>query len=322
MLRVPTWILRLFGLLFGLFHAALGIIWISHNDRPELVILALIAYLAILAATLNIRDTREMSNRLAWVNIAVCALIPIAIQSQLDPSHLTDYATWYVLGVGTILATTAVRGRRAQAWIGLVILVIEIAIWGGVASLASTGLPGVLSLMVTGHAVSLGVSRAVKNTQELNRKAALTVIETASIEAAGQVRSKLLEKTLRTALPALNLIAALGGNLDADQKREALLLEAGLRDEIRGESLLNDEVRQAIKEARTRGVEVLVLDEGGLQDIPSQQVDDLLARVARSVKLVESGRLTIRSPKGEDWKITVVAVRAGASAPDIWLKLS
>lgn len=322
MLRVPTWILRLFGLLFGLFHAALGIIWISHNDRPELVILALIAYLAILAATLNIRDTREMSNRLAWVNIAVCALIPIAIQSQLDPSHLTDYATWYVLGVGTILSTTAVRGRRAQAWIGLVILVIEIAIWGGVASLASTGLPGVLSLMVTGHAVSLGVSRAVKNTQELNRKAALTVIETASIEAAGQVRSKLLEKTLRTALPALNLIAALGGNLDADQKREALLLEAGLRDEIRGESLLNDEVRQAIKEARTRGVEVLVLDEGGLQDIPSQQVDDLLARVARSVKLVESGRLTIRSPKGEDWKITVVAVRAGASAPDIWLKLS
>lgn len=322
MLRVPTWILRLFGLLFGLFHAALGIIWISHNDRPELVILALIAYLAILAATLNIRDTREMSNRLAWVNIAVCALIPIAIQSQLDPSHLTDYATWYVLGVGTILSTTAVRGRRAQAWIGLVILVIEIAIWGGVASLASTGLPGVLSLMVTGHAVSLGVSRAVKNTQELNRKAALTVIETASIEAAGQVRSKLLEKTLRTALPALNLIAALGGNLDADQKREALLLEAGLRDEIRGESLLNDEVRQAIKDARNRGVEVLVLDEGGLQDIPSQQVDDLLARVARSVKLVESGRLTIRSPKGEDWKITVVAVRAGASAPDIWLKLS
>ncbi|MSZ20963.1 MAG: hypothetical protein F2608_03040 [Actinobacteria bacterium] len=300
----------------------LGVIWISDNDRPELVVLALIAYLAVLAATLNIRKTREMSHRLAWVNIAVCALIPIAIQSQLDPSHLGDYATWYVLGVGTILATTAVRGRRAEAWIGLAILIIEIAIWGGVASLASTGLPGVLSLMVTGHAVSLGVSRAVKNAQELNRKAALTAIETASIEAAGQVRSNLLEKTLRTALPALNLIAALGGNLDADQKREALLMEAGLRDEIRGESLLNDEVRLAIKEARTRGVEVLVLDEGGLQDLPSQQVDDLLARVARSIKLVESGRLTIRSPKGEDWKITVVAVRPGAPAPDIWLKLS
>ena len=322
MLRVPTWVLSLFGLLFGLYHALLGVLWISANDRPELVALALIAYLAVLVATINVRGSREMPLKLALINLVICALIPVAIQSQLDPSHLGDYATWYVLGVGTILATTAVRGRRMVAWIGLGILILEIALWGGVASLASTGLPGVLSLMVTGHAVSLGVARAVKNAQELNRKAALTAIETASLEAAGQVRSNLLEKTLRTALPALNLIAALGGKLDADQKREALLLEASLRDEIRGESLLNDEVRQAIKEARIRGVEVLVLDEGGLQDLPESQIRDLLARVARSVKLVESGRLTIRSPKGEDWKITVVAVRPGASAPDIWLKLS
>jgi hypothetical protein len=314
--------LSLFGLLFGLYHALLGVLWISANDRPELVALALIAYLAVLVATINVRGSREMPLKLALINLVICALIPVAIQSQLDPSHLGDYATWYVLGVGTILATTAVRGRRMVAWIGLGILILEIALWGGVASLASTGLPGVLSLMVTGHAVSLGVARAVKNAQELNRKAALTAIETASLEAAGQVRSNLLEKTLRTALPALNLIAALGGKLDADQKREALLLEASLRDEIRGESLLNDEVRQAIKEARIRGVEVLVLDEGGLQDLPESQIRDLLARVARSVKLVESGRLTIRSPKGEDWKITVVAVRPGASAPDIWLKLS
>lgn len=322
MLRVPTWILSLFGLLFGLYHAVLGVVWISENNRPELVVLALIAYLAVLFSTLNIRRSREMSLKLAWLNIVVCALIPIAIQSQLDPYHLGDYATWYVLGVGTILATTAVRGRRMVAWIGLAILFIEIALWGGMESLASTGLPGVLSLMVTGHAVSLGVGRAVKNAQEMNRKAAQTAIETASIEAAGQVRSNLLEKTLRTALPALNLIAALGGNLDAAQKREALLLEAGLRDEIRGESLLNDEVRQAIKDARNRGVEVLVLDEGGLNELPPEQVEELLGRVASSVGLVESGRLTIRSPKGEDWKITVVAVRPGATAPDIWLKLS
>jgi hypothetical protein len=66
----------------------------------------------------------------------------------------------------------------------------------------------------------------------------------------------------------------------------------------------------------------LVLDEGGLQNLPPEQVEDLLARVASSVRLVASGRLTIRSPKGEDWKITVVAVRPGATAPDIWLKLS
>jgi hypothetical protein len=179
-----------------------------------------------------------------------------------------------------------------------------------------------LSLIVTGHAVSLGVARAVKNAQDLNRKAALTAIETASIEAAGEVRSRLLDKTLRTALPALNLIAALGGNLTDSQKREALLLEAALRDEIRGEALLNDSMRFAIKAARERGVEVLVLDEGGLEGLGLEEREQLLTRASASFSSVNAGRLTLRSPQGEDWRITVAAVRPGTSAPDLWLKLS
>jgi hypothetical protein len=321
MLRVPTWILSLFGLIFGLYHAVLGVLWISKNQRPEIVVLSLVGYLAVLVLTMTVIRFRELPLPIAWINLVVCAAIPLAINSQLDPTHLTDYSTWYVLGVGTILAGTAVRGRRTLAWIGLAVLILEIAIWGGVASLASTGLPGVLSLIVTGHAVSLGVGRAVKSAQELNRKAAQTARETAALEAASEVRSVLLEKTLRTALPALNLIAALGGDLNDDQKREALLLEAGLRDEIRGEALLNDAVRQAIKDARLRGVEVLVLDEGGLEGLKPQALEELLGRVARSAATVAEGRLTIRSPKGEDWKITVVAVRPGAAAPDLWLKL-
>lgn len=322
MLRVPTWVLSLFGLIFGLFHAVLGVLWIGENQHPGVVLAALIAYLGVLIPSIAVGDSRAMPRWMALINLVVCAGIPLAINSQLDPTHLSDYSTWYVLGVGTILGATAVRGQRVIAWLGLLILIGEIAAWGGVSSLASTGLPGVLSLMVTGHAVSIGVERAVRAAKALNDKAIETATESAALESASQVRSRLMEQTLKSAMPALNLIAALGGRLNQTQREEARLLEAALRDEIRGASLLNDEVRQAIKEARIRGVEVLVLDEGGLQDLPESQVDDLLARVARSVKLVESGRLTIRSPKGEDWKITVVAVRPGASAPDIWLKLS
>jgi hypothetical protein len=322
MLRVPTWLLSFFGLLFGLFHAVLGVLWISKNDRPEIVIFALIAYVAILIQTVAVGKTRSMSLGVALVNLVVGALIPLAINTQLDPSHLTDYSTWYVLGVGTILGGTAVRGQRAIAWLGLGILIVEIACWGGVPSLASTGLPGVLSLLVTGHAVSIGVERAVKNAQELNRIAAETAAETAAVEAAALVRSSLLEKTLRTALPALNLIAALGGNLNESQKAEALLLEAGLRDEIRGEALLNDAMREAIKAARQRGAEVLVLDEGGLDGLDDAARNELLGRVAASIAGICSGRLTIRAPRGEDWRITVVAVRPGTAEPDLWLKLS
>ncbi len=322
MLRVPTWLLSFFGLLFGLFHAVLGVIWIGTNDHPEVVALALVAYLAVLIPTITVGETRSMPQWLAWTNLVVCAAIPLAINSQLDAAHLGDYATWYVLGVGTILGATAVRGRRRMAWIGLLILVAEIAAWGGVASLASTGLPGVLSLMVTGHAVSLGVERAVKAARELNAKTIETVASAAAAEAASQVRSRLADQTLKTAVPALNLIAALGGRLNETQRREALLLEAGLRDEIRGATLLNDQVRAAIQAARQRGVEVLVLDEGGLDDLADFERDEILNRTAASFATVNAGRLTIRAPKGEDWRITVAAVRPGSAQPDLWLKIS
>jgi hypothetical protein len=322
MLRVPTWLLSFFGLIFGLFHAALGVIWIGSNEHPQIVVLALVAYLGVLIPTVTVGESRAMPKPLALTNLVVCAAIPLLINSQLDAGHLGDYATWYVLGVGTILAATAVRGRRRLAWIGLLILVAEIAAWGGFASLASTGLPGVLSLMVTGHAVSLGVERAVRAAKELNAKTIETVASAAAAEAASQVRSRLADQTLKTAVPALNLIAALGGKLNEAQRSEALLLEAALRDEIRGATLLNDPVRAAIKAARERGVEVLVLDEGGLDDLGVAERNEILNRTASSFATVNSGRLTIRAPKGEDWKITVVAVRPGASAPDLWLKLS
>ncbi len=322
MLRVPTWLLSFFGLLFGLFHAVLALAWISKNQRPEVVILALIAYVAILIPTVLVFGSRRMSRRFAWVNLVVCALIPLAINTQLNPLHLGDYSTWYVLGIGTILGGTALRGRRNFAWIGLFTLVLELALWGGVASLASTGLPGVFSLVVTGHAVSLGVERAIRTSEEMNRVAAVTAADTAAAEAASKVQSSLLEKTLRTALPVLNLIAALGGNLNESQKREALLLEAGLRDEIRGESLLNDSIRSAIRKARERGVEVLVLDEGGLDDLSASERSSILDRTASSIDSVCAGRLTIRAPRGEAWRVTVVAVRPGTSQPDLWLKIS
>ena len=320
MFRVPTWILSFFGLLFGLFHAVLGVIWIRENDRPEIVTVSLIAYLLILVPTIAVGSSRAMPRWLALINLVVCAAIPIAINSQLDPSHLGDYATWYVLGVGTILGGTAVRGRRGFAWIGLLVLVAEIAAWGGVGSLASTGLPGVLSLLVTGHAVSVGVERAVKAARELNDKAAETAAETAAVEAAGEVRSQLMEQTLSRAIPALNLIAALGGKLNENQKREARLLEAGLRDEIRGATLLNAQMRNAIMAARQRGVEVLVLDEGGIDDLTEVERISVLGKVANSIEAVTEGRLTIRAPKGEDWRITVAAIRPGTAAPDLWLK--
>jgi hypothetical protein len=81
-------------------------------------------------------------------------------------------------------------------------------------------------------------------------------------------------------------------------------------------------MRAAIKAARERGVEVLVLDEGGLDDLSEDERESVLAKASVSFDFVYEGRLTIRSPKGEDWRITVAAIRPGTAAPDLWVKIS
>ena len=99
------------------------------------------------------------------------------------------------------------------------------------------------------------------------------------------------------------------------------LLEAQLRDEIRGRGLMNDEIRYAVRAARIRGAEVVILDEGGLEELTFEERDQILAKAAAAISNISSGRVTLRSPKGEAWKMTVVATRPGVATPDLWLKL-
>jgi hypothetical protein len=319
--RVPAWVLNVFGLAFGLYHAALGVIYIEANEQPSLVAAAVFSYIFALVPTIWVIGSRKLPLVFSWLNLLLAIVIPIAVNSTLDSKHLQDYSTWYVLGIGTLLGATAVRGRRSFAWLGFLALVIEIFIWGGIQGLAASGLPGVLSLVVAGHAISVGVERAIAQTKLLNERASSLAAETAAVESAGQLRSRLVGLTLRTALPTLELIASNGGKLTAEQRFAATLLEAGLRDEIRGPALLNDSIRASIRKARVRGVEVLVLDEGGLDGIDAQARVEILGKVAEAVDRVHEGRLTLRAPRGEEWRVTVAAVRPGENRPDLWLKL-
>ena len=106
MLKVPTWLLSFFGLIFGLFHAVLGIVWINKNDRPEIVIVALVAYVAILIPTIAVGRSRAMPKLIAVVDVVICALIPLAINTQLDPAHLTEwrelYLRWFQFGAFSV----------------------------------------------------------------------------------------------------------------------------------------------------------------------------------------------------------------------------
>ena len=108
--------------------------------------------------------------------------------------------------------------------------------------------------------------------------------------------------------------------MSEDEKKEARLLEAALRDEIRGRGLMSDEVRAAARAARERGVEVLILDEGGVDQMSLEERRKIMGNVCEAIKVVDQGRITLRAPVGEAWRVTLVATRPGIAKPDIWLK--
>jgi hypothetical protein len=67
-------------------------------------------------------------------------------------------------------------------------------------------------------------------------------------------------------------------------------------------------------------VEVLILDEGGLSDVRGEQLDHILEKVVAALNSVSSGKVVVRSPRGEKWLVTIMATRPGTQAPDLWLK--
>jgi len=246
-------------------------------------------------------------------------IVPQLIHEAIDVATVDSQTSWYVSGLGALLAVTAIRGQQAVSWIGAAVLSLEVLVWGGTESLFNSGLAGALSLVVATNVLSYALSRIESETQSYLDKA-IEIEAAAAIESATRMeRSRRLTETLKVSYPLLKKIAA--GSLDEESKQEAKLLEAQLRDSIRGRELIDTNLQRAIRAARLRGVEVVVLDEGGLSFLAENSKAEIQQRFAAELDQISSGRVTIRSPRSGKINATFVASRPGTATPDVFLQL-
>ena len=320
MIRVPRWLVSTLGALFSIFHAVLGYAALSEYVNPLQGAVGIILYLFAVLATAVLYRGRKLPEAQALVNLAISIFVPYLINVNLDPATATAHSTWYVIGIATLLAGTAVRQQVVIAWIGILILAFQQILWAGFLIGWQTGLAGALMLVFAGHAISKGIENAAKEALRytdlrLDNEGQLVVSKAAAAE-----RKTRLDFALAGAFPMLETIVQKNGQLSDDEKKEARLLEAALRDEIRGRGLMSDEVRAAARAARERGVEVLILDEGGVDQMSLEDKRKIMGNVCEAIKVVDQGRITLRAPVGEAWRVTLVATRPGIAKPDIWLK--
>ena len=321
MIRLPRWVISIVGLSFAVFQAVLGALWVDSYRDPFVGWLAIVLYLAAVVPTVIGYRGLAMPVLQAWANVLVSVVLPVMVNSQLANLDHETFETWYIGAIGALLCVTAVRARSNFSWAGAMLVLGIMLGDAGPQIIATSGLIGMFLLVAAGQAVSLGLARAARDIEAFVRNRVEQLSAAAATSAARAERTERLQVMFAEALPELRRISRSKGQLTPAQRAEARQLEAAMRDEIRGRNLLDDRLRASIRAARTRGVEVVLLDDGGMDDLSAAIRSPMLKQVAEALDGLDSGKVTIRTPKNETWKLTVAAFLPGQASPAIWLQL-
>ena len=284
-------------------------------------IAALILYVYCAAATLLFFRGLQLPSWQAILNLIAGAALPtlVIVQRELIDDH--SIGAWVVMGTALILTGTAVRQQAGFALIGLALLLGVLIVEYGQGAAATAGLAGALVFVLAGLGVSRGIARTTREMAKFKASEVESRSKIAELEAASLERQKRLSQVLGTAVPLLSVIKDLKAPLDEELKRSARIDEATLRDNLRGRDLLNQAMTNEVQRLRNLGVEVLILDEGGTESLSQLERDELLNKAVTALQVVTQGRVTIRSPKADVFKLTVVATTPGQAEPVLSLRL-
>lgn len=265
--------------------------------------------------------TREqsdpMSLRAAWVTAATgplaCALTCLAIPGPLaEPNQLN------ALGCGVaVCAFMCVRGRTAAAWTAFAAMVAVVTTWsvdsgqglyGLWISLPNAAVVGMATLF------AVVVRPAADTIRRLNQESIHQAATMAAANARLAERDARRAELRRFAWPFLRRIAA-AQRLSAEEIAEVRLAEAQLRDSVRARSLNRPQVIDAVRSARSRGVDVVMFDDGALDSADAVSHDEYCQLAVECLRVANDGSVTLRiHPPGRPVAASIVTERDGGSS--------
>ncbi|MFU8945597.1 hypothetical protein ACLRGF_02590 [Mycetocola zhadangensis] len=309
MISLNRWAMLALAAAFSLYHVVRGIMTLGQADSPWPSLAAMGLYLLATVLSLWPTSPTAMPGWLAALNLATAVSVPLLVTSELDPLVNNGYATWHVSAIGTLMTIAVVRRQELVGWIGVIFLTVQSIVWCGFGTSVQIGITGSLMWVIIASVLTrslVKVSRDAENLATAEREAAKWQ---AAQDAHQGERRRRLDQTAVRALPMLREIILSGGELSEEQRVESRVLEAGLRDEIRGRRLLNDRVRDSVLAARRRGATVSLLDEGTIDDLPETELTRVLDTVADAVDSTEATKMIIRTaPNDTDVAVTLVAL--------------
>ncbi|MEY4320898.1 MAG: hypothetical protein RLZZ471_839 [Actinomycetota bacterium] len=320
MINIRRLILAGLTLVFGAFNVSLAMFRLDRYNNTWLTVSIGFGYfLALLLCTVAFKNLRIP----IWAAslVSACAVaIPVVSHLTLRHQNLETYDTWYVTAIGLLLGAVAVRGHIAFAITAGMFFCTEVLYFGGLDYLPKSGLSGAVILIVACIAISRGLESSSKEILDAQTKTANELKSLAEQQTLAQAYQIATKVALKLTLPSLKKISSGKAFSKADRETYSET-EISLRDDIAGGRLINKKIKRAIAAARARGVDVAILDDGGIETIEQEQIDELLDLVASTLNGINTGRVTIRTQPEEKWLIRVTASRPRVVTPDLDLKL-
>jgi len=224
----------------------------------------LLLLLLSVAAEILRRGQRTVPSprRTAAFVAAVTATVVVGLLLQ----PLAFAPAWFVTASAFLLVALVLRLRLGAAVVGLALLLTAVL----AAGILTGAAPGTVALVMARPALLVAlavllvvaVERMRRRTALLHRRAVATTRRAAWDAAAGAELSQRAAELRRDVLPVLERIAA-GEPLDEQDRRRCLAVEGQLRDAYRAGALRREPLIAAIRAARERGVDVVVLDDSG-----------------------------------------------------------
>jgi hypothetical protein len=320
-ISVPHGRAAIFAMIFGYYHAVLGLIYFAEYERPAPAAAGLLLYVVVLFLTTRFtRELRLPTAMTAFALFAAMAVPGLAIYATGEDGQYQD-PTWFVKGVCTVMAILAWRNRATMAWVGSVAMAVSVYVFGGAEALAHVGIVGGLSLVAGSHGAAMALKLAQKSSGEfLQWRLAVNLdSETVSIQRAELLIQ--LKNALDSSLPLLQLIQRKDGKMTSLDSKKLLLAEAGIRDQIRAKGLQHAVLIAAVLSARVRGVEVQLSDDGGMDLLEDEERERIFKELSHALSGIKVGKVVIRSVAGETWTVSLFASDSSATSEDIFLRL-
>jgi hypothetical protein len=248
------------------------------------------------------------------LTVAICVLLVAAAVVGLvsigGVAFPDGYDAWFLGAIAFDLLGLTIVGRFGAAWLSMLLVVAACLGWalldGRPLSVGAGMIVRHVATLAVGTALAVSLRRSNAASEAFRAVQRRRRMEEDVARARAGARRSAVEQVLEQAGPMLRAIAD-GRRLTAEDRRQMLVIEGALRDQIRTPRLSGSRLRGVVDTARRRGVNVLLLDEA--EEAPAAAREQALDWLTSQLQRTAEGRFVGRLRDVEALGVRVSAVR-------------